>query len=294
MTSKAEILQENFLIIRANFALKYDLASKQELREAGAPVFDTETLKQKIEEFLEDIKNDKEAFLAVEDIIFENAWIDEIFLETIRFYPESFLEKYKGRNKNFLREKIYPRIFEVMRKLNSGKEEDYLHFKDEDIEENHERKRSSDYWLSRNYYLAAKISDEKWGKKIFDDAYRTYQQKKLLENSKLSYYELFRKASTTYAKILTINELWQKVEVGNRVDYCPLTNHKDDILSIAEDILKSGDELLIEEISNLLLPIFMIKDAKIQDLKNDIVKIYWQFKENESVKSNLSILQTMY
>lgn len=104
--------------------------------------------------------------------------------------------------------------------------------------------------------------------------------KKLIEECKGNYFEVFKKVKTQYGKVGLLDKIWSNIKIdGYRIDYSSLIDFKEELYKIFEHCLKSGNETLITQVTCLFHAMFVIKGrenevAEVKEIFLNLVKKY--------------------
>jgi hypothetical protein len=87
-------------------------------------------------------------------------------------------------------------------------------------------------------------------------------------------------------------KIWSCIETkGTKVDYSPMLKYSKEILKMAEIIIETGDKEMIEDISNIIIPLFLTDN---KEFKKEAICIYKKNIENPAVNYNLNILLSLF
>ena len=94
-----------------------------------------------------------------------------------------------------------------------------------------------------------------------------------------------------------IDTIWRCIYAGEKsiIDFEKVLQHKNIILEILKIVLSSGNEVLIENISALVLVLAMETGEEIERFKEEILFLYRRYQDdNRLVKESLQILNSLY
>jgi hypothetical protein len=119
----------------------------------------------------------------------------------------------------------------------------------------------------------------------------------LLKRGNIRLKDLFVQMRTVYGKLELIDKMWENLvvtdEKGMQINAEKLTAHQEDFLSILGMILSSGNKVLIENITALVLAIHLIGNPIVNKFKRESVILYEQHGHLKYVKKNLESLKCL-
>jgi len=282
-------------------AYHYKLITEKTLKQFWPfPIYDEGKIPLIFELLKKGIAEDN-TFLEIANDLLRKPWLD-IYLEAAKIHPIYFRNHFYNHKKEY-NHLISNCMFQMMIDTKDTSEETYLNYTKYDLQPITDNLfMVSKFWATRNYYKVIQLIDPSWAFKIYNNTVNIYclyikDLELINSNNQNSLGKLFKKLKTLYGKVYLLEKIWEHVKIntnihGQVIDYSPMIEYKDDILEILEESLASGDEIIIENISAIIIALHSVYtlDKDYNMFKEQSLKIYEKYKKNSVVAQNFKFL----
>lgn len=301
-TNTSQKVKEIFLKYYYSLALQYQFITQSKLKQVWPySIYNNKKQLDKAYRKLLEAIAKKENFLQIAGELFRKPWLP-LYVDAAKIHPDCYREHFL-KHKDKYTELITQTMFQVMLNTKDTSELVFLGYTKFDHEKMPSSAvyRPSRFWCVRQYYHVVKMIDEQWAKDIHQQAQNIYSifldEDDLLKRGNIRLKDLFVQMRTVYGKLELIDKMWENLvvtdEKGMQINAEKLTAHQEDLLSILGMILSSGNKVLIENITALVLAIHLIGNPVINKFKQESVILYEQHGHLKYVKENLESLKRL-